>query len=121
MPVTKTSYAYSVIPVILMVWIMSYVEKMVDKVTPRIFKLILNPTLVIIISAPIALIIVGPLGGIIGNVLAAIISFLSAKLGFVIVGILGATFPFIVMTGMHHALTPIGLNAIASGGSDKLK
>lgn len=120
LPVTKTSYAYSVIPVILMVWIMSYVEKMVDKVTPRIFKLILNPTLVIIISAPIALIIVGPLGGIIGNVLAAIISFLSAKLGFVIVGILGATFPFIVMTGMHHALTPIGLNAIASGGSDKL-
>lgn len=120
LPVTKTSYAYSVIPVILMVWIMSYVEKMVDKVTPRIFKLILNPTLVIIIIAPIALIIVGPLGGIIGNVLAAIISFLSAKLGFVIVGILGATFPFIVMTGMHHALTPIGLNAIASGGSDKL-
>lgn len=118
--VTKVSYSYSVIPVILMVWIMSYIEKLVDKVTPRITKLILNPTLVILISAPIALIVVGPLGAIIGNGLAAAISFLSAKLGFVIVGILGATFPFIVMTGMHHALTPIGLNAIASGGSDKL-
>lgn len=118
--VTKVSYSYSVIPVILMVWLMSYIEKLVDKVTPRIAKLILNPTLVILISAPIALIVVGPLGAIIGNGLAAAISFLSAKLGFVIVGILGATFPFIVMTGMHHALTPIGLNAIASGGSDKL-
>lgn len=118
--VTKVSYSYSVIPVILMVWIMSYIEKLVDKVTPRITKLILNPTLVILISAPIALIVVGPLGAIIGNGLAAAISFLSLKLGFVIVGILGATFPFIVMTGMHHALTPIGLNAIASGGSDKL-
>ena len=58
----------------------------------------------------------GPLGGIIGDGLAVAIDFLSAKLGFIIVGILGAAFPFIVMTGMHHALTPIGLNAVATGG-----
>lgn len=120
LPITKFSYAYSVIPVILMVWIMSYIEKLVDKITPRIFKLILNPTLVILISAPIALIVVGPLGGLVGDWLAVTIDLLSAKLGFVIVGILAATFPFIVMTGMHHALTPIGLNAIATGGADKL-
>lgn len=120
LPITKFSYAYSVIPVILMVWIMSYIEKLVDKITPRIFKLILNPTLIMLISAPIALIVVGPLGGLIGYWLAVAINFLSTKLGFVIVGILGATFPFIVMTGMHHALTPIGLNAIATGGADKL-
>lgn len=118
--VSKVSYSYSVIPVILMVWIMSYIEKIVDKITPRIGKLILNPTLVILISAPVALIIIGPLGSIIGDGLAVVISFLSTKLGFVIVGILAATFPFIVMTGMHHALTPIGLNAIATGGADVL-
>ena len=64
--------------------------------------------------------VIGPLGGLIGDWLAVAINFLSTKLGFVIVGILGATFPFIVMTGMHHALTPIGLNAIATGGADKL-
>lgn len=119
-PVTPMTYCYSVIPVILMVWIMSYIEKFVDKITPRIVKLILHPTLVIIISAPIAIISIGPLGGIIGDGLAVAIDLLSAKLGFVIVGILAATFPFIVMTGMHHALTPIGLNAIATGGSDAL-
>ena len=115
-PVTPTTYSYSVIPVILMVWIMSYIVKLVDRITPRIVKLILHPTLVILISAPIAIIAVGPLGGIIGDGLAVAIDFLSAKLGFIIVGILGAAFPFIVMTGMHHALTPIGLNAVATGG-----
>ncbi len=120
LPVTKFFYPYSVIPVILMVWIMSYIEKLVDKITPRMFKLILNPTLIMLISAPIAIIVIGPLGGIIGDGLATTINFLSDKLGFIIVGILSATFPFIVMTGMHHALTPIGLNAIATGGSDKL-
>ena len=115
-PVTPTTYSYSVIPVILMVWIMSYIVKLVDKITPRIVKLILHPTLVILISAPIAIIVVGPLGGIIGDGLAVAIDFLSSKLGFIIVGILSAAFPFIVMTGMHHALTPIGLNAVATGG-----
>lgn len=120
LPITKATYSYSVIPVILMVWITHYIELLVDRITPKMVKLILNPTLVILISAPIALIIVGPLGTIIGNGLAVAINFLSAKLGFIIVGILAATFPFIVMTGMHHALTPIGLNAIATGGTDSL-
>lgn len=120
LPITKATYSYSVIPVILMVWITHYIELLVDRITPKMVKLILNPTLVILISAPIALIIVGPLGTIIGNGLAVAINFLSVKLGFIIVGILAATFPFIVMTGMHHALTPIGLNAIATGGSDTL-
>lgn len=115
-PVTPTTYSYSVIPVILMVWIMSYIVKLVDRITPRIVKLILHPTLVILISAPIAIIAIGPLGGIIGDGLAVAIEFLSTKLGFIIVGILAAAFPFIVMTGMHHALTPIGLNAVATGG-----
>ena len=120
LPITKATYSYSVIPVILMVWITHYIELLVDRITQKMVKLILNPTLVILISAPIALIVVGPLGTIIGNGLAVAINFLSAKLGFIIVGILAATFPFIVMTGMHHALTPIGLNAIATGGTDSL-
>ncbi|MFR8718660.1 MAG: PTS transporter subunit EIIC [Coprococcus comes] len=120
LPITKATYSYSVIPVILMVWITHYIEILVDKITPKMVKLILNPTLVILISAPIALIVVGPIGTIIGNGLAVAINFLSVKLGFIIVGILAATFPFIVMTGMHHALTPIGLNAIATGGADTL-
>lgn len=120
LPVTKVSYSYSVIPIIFMVWIMSYIEKLADAVTPKMLKIIMHPTLVILISAPIALIVVGPLGSIAGDGLAAAINFLSTKLGFVIVGILAAFFPFIVMTGMHHALTPIGLSAIATGGSDAL-
>ncbi len=120
LPVTKASYSYSVIPIILMVWIMSYIEKFVDRITPKMLKIIMHPTLVILISAPIALVAVGPLGNIAGDGLAVVINFLSAKLGFVIVGILAGFFPFIVMTGMHHALTPIGLSAIATGGADTL-
>lgn len=120
LPVTKVSYAYSVIPIILMVWILSYIEKLVDAITPKMLKIIMHPTLVILIAAPIALIVIGPLGGIAGDGLAIAIDFISTKFGFLTVGLLAAFFPFIVMTGMHHALTPIGLSAIATGGSDAL-
>lgn len=115
-PVFKYDYSYSVIPIILMVWLMSYITKFAKKVSPDVIRLILEPTLIIVISVPLALLIVGPIGGMIGNWLAVAIKFLSAHLGFVIVGLLAAAFPYIVMTGMHHALTPIGLNAVATGG-----
>lgn len=119
-PVTGVSYAYSVIPAILMVWIMSYIEKGVDRITPKVLKTLLNPTLVLLISAPIALIIIGPLGSFAGDLLAMAIESLESTFGFVLVGVLAAAMPFIVMTGMHHALTPIFLSTFALKGYDAL-
>ena len=37
-PVTYASYAYSVIPIILAVWSLKYVERLVDKITPVVTK-----------------------------------------------------------------------------------
>lgn len=115
-PIFKYDYTYSVIPIILMVWIMSYITKFVKKITPQVLKIILEPTLIILISAPLALWVVGPIGGWLGVGLGNAVNFLSSKLGFILVGLLAGLFPFIVMTGMHHTLTPIGLNAVATGG-----
>ena len=63
-PVTYASYSYSVIPIILAVWSLKYVEKLVDKITPVVTKNFLKPMLVVLIEAPIALIVLGPLGAI---------------------------------------------------------
>lgn len=119
-PVAPVSYSYSIIPVILIVWLMSYIEKGVDRITPNVLKIILNPTLVLLISAPLALIVIGPLGFYAGDWLASGIKFLEGTLGFVLVPILAAAMPFIVMTGMHHALTPIFLSTFALTGYDSL-
>ena len=56
-PVTYASYSYSVIPIILAVWSLQYVEKLVDKITPVVTKNFLKPMLVVLIEAPIALIV----------------------------------------------------------------
>ncbi|XEO93783.1 PTS transporter subunit EIIC [Latilactobacillus sakei] len=114
------SYAASVIPALLTVWMMSYIEKGVDRITPKSLKIILNPTLVLLISAPLALIVVGPLGNYAGMGLAWIINLLQGQLGFIMVAVLAAAMPFIVMTGMHHALTPIFVASFAATGTESL-
>ncbi|MDK1726669.1 PTS cellobiose transporter subunit IIB [Dellaglioa algida] len=119
-PIQGVSYAASVIPALLTVWLMSYIEKGVDKITPKSLKIILNPTLVLLITAPLALIIVGPLGNYAGLGLAWFIKLLSGQLGFVMVALLAAGMPFIVMTGMHHALTPIFVASFAATGTESL-
>lgn len=119
-PVRGTIYAASVIPALLMVWVMSYIQRFVDRITPKSLKLILNPSLILLISAPLALLAVGPLGSFAGDLLSAFINLLAGKLGFLMVAILAAAMPFIVMTGMHHALTPIFLATFASTGQEAL-
>ena len=115
-PVTYASYSYSVIPIILSVWALSYIEVFVDKITPNITKNFLKPMLVVLITAPIVMVAIGPLGTIFGNVLSSIVYFIHDKLGFISVGLVAAVFPFIVMTGMHHTFTPIKLGMIATTG-----
>ena len=115
-PVTYATYSYSVIPIILAVWSLKYVEKFVDKITPVITKNFLKPMLVVLIEAPIALIILGPLGAICGNVLSEVVYFIHDKLGFIAVGLVAGIYPFVVMAGMHHAFTPIKLGMIATTG-----
>ena len=116
LPVTYASYAYSVIPIILAVWSLKYVEKLADKITPVVTKNFLKPMLVVLIEAPIALIVLGPLGAICGNVLSDIVYAVHDRLGFIAIGIVAGIYPFVVMAGMHHAFTPIKLGVIATTG-----
>lgn len=119
-PIQGVTYAASLIPALLTIWIMSYIEKFVDKVTPQALKIILNPTLVLLITAPLALIVIGPLGNYAGQGLAWVINLLQGRLGFIMVALLAAAMPFIVMTGMHHALTPIFVASFTATGTESL-
>ena len=115
-PVTYASYAYSVIPIILGVWVLSYIERFVDKITPPITKNFLKPMLVVLFASPIIMVVVGPLGSIFGEALSSVIYFIHDKLGFIAIGLVSGIYPFIVMAGMHHAFTPIKLSMIATTG-----
>ncbi|WP_124068391.1 beta-glucoside-specific PTS transporter subunit IIABC [Clostridium sp. E02] len=117
-PVVSTSYASTVIPIILTAWVMSYIEKLVEKITPVFTKNFLKPFLILLISAPVAFIILGPLGGIIGNGVSAVILAIQAKFSIVALIILSVGMPFLIMTGMHWAFVPTTLAALATAAGD---
>lgn len=116
LPVTKATYSSSVIPIILSVWVMSYVEPLADRVSPSIVKTILKPLLIILVMTPLTLLFIGPLGVILGNYTANFVAFINVHVGWLVSGIVGATFPFLIMTGMHYSLGPIAVTAYTTTG-----
>ncbi|MCK3948162.1 PTS transporter subunit EIIC [Streptococcus suis] len=110
-PVTPASYGSSVIPILIMVWLMKYIEAVFNKVTPAVTKSFLQPTLVLLVSGFIALVLVGPLGVILGEGLSQLVEQMHGVAGWLTLAVLGAIMPFIVMTSMHWAFAPIFLAA----------
>lgn len=117
-PIVGVKYTYTVIPAICMTWILSYIEKAVDKVTPAVTKNFLKPMLIMLIAAPIAIIVVGPVGILIGGGISNFVFFVHAKLGFLAVGIMGCIWPLLVITGMHRVFTPTILETISNTGME---
>ncbi|MBV7318701.1 beta-glucoside-specific PTS transporter subunit IIABC [Bacillus halotolerans] len=120
LPVTAATYSSTVIPILLAIWIASYVEKWIDRITHSSLKLIVVPTLTLLIVVPLTLITVGPLGAILGEYLSVGVNYLFAHAGLVAMILLAGTFSLIIMTGMHYALVPIMINNIAQNGHDYL-
>jgi PTS system beta-glucosides-specific IIC component len=118
LPVTLAAYSSSVIPIILAVWLMSFVEPLADKVSPKPVKFFTKPLLTLLITAPITLIVLGPLGIILGNGISQGIAFLDQYASWLVPFIVGTFSPLLVMTGMHYGLIPIGINNIATAGFD---
>lgn len=116
MPVTLVNYGSSVLPIILIVGVLAYVQKFFDKIMPKAVSLILVPLCTILVMIPVALVIVGPLGNILGNYLADGIMWLDSKVSWLVPMVVGAFTPLLVMTGMHYGLFPAVFTQLATQG-----
>ncbi len=104
LPVTLATYTSSVVPIILIVYFQSIVEKFVTKFTPKAIKAFFVPMVVLLITVPVGFVVLGPLGAIFGNYLAAFFTFLTEKVGWLVPMMVGGLCPLLVMTGMHYAV-----------------
>ncbi|MCE0811964.1 PTS cellobiose/arbutin/salicin transporter subunit IIBC [Buttiauxella sp. A2-C1_F] len=118
MSVTAVKYTYTVIPALCMTWILSYIERWVDRITPAVTKNFLKPMLIVLISAPIAIMLIGPLGIWIGTGISSLVYTIHSYLGWLSVAIMGALWPLLVMTGMHRVFTPSIIQTIAETGKE---
>ncbi|VDG18500.1 glucose PTS transporter subunit IIA [Lactiplantibacillus mudanjiangensis] len=121
LPVTLASYGSTVIPIILIIWIASYVDRIADKLSPEAIKFFMQPFLTLLIMVPIAFVFVGPLGFLIGKGLGAIITAIQTNAVWVLPLLFGILAPIFIMTGMHYAVTiPLVLTSISTQGFDML-
>ncbi|WP_145323606.1 beta-glucoside-specific PTS transporter subunit IIABC [Paenibacillus xylanexedens] len=116
--VIAATYSSTVIPIILAIWIASYVEKAVDRVTHASLKLLVVPTVTLLIMVPLTLMTVGPLGTVLGNGLSGGISWLFDNMSIFASILIGGTMSLLIITGMHYALLPIVVGSMTTLGYD---
>ena len=114
LPVTLISYGSSIIPSILAIWLMSYVEPFADKISPKPIKFLSKPLITILIVAPVTFLV--PLGYTVGTGLAAITEFLNQHASWLVPTLMGAFMPLLVMTGMHWSFAPVIMQSYATYG-----
>ena len=118
LPVVCASYSSSVLPMLLMTPVMGWAEDFADKVSPNVLKAFLKPMIFLLICTPVIYVVLGPIGAVLGQLLANGMSALYNAVPWLTVGILSAAMPFIVMTGMHYALIPLMFTNMATLGYD---
>lgn len=118
--VGQVMYPSSVIPILLAVYCLQYVETLGKKIFPEAVRGLFTPPLCIIVMTPFTLVILGPIGTWLGALLGGGYE-LVYGLSPVIAGlIVGTVQPFIGMLGLQWGFFPIAINNVAVYGFDTL-
>ena len=115
--VQQAGYQGTVLPIMLVAFILSHIEKFFHKVLKGTIDFIFTPTLTILITGFLTFILVGPPMFQLGTWLGEGINWLYTVAGPLGGLIFGTFYAFIVMTGMHQAFPPIEMSLWATGGS----
>ncbi|MEY8238146.1 beta-glucoside-specific PTS transporter subunit IIABC [Lachnospiraceae bacterium 66-29] len=119
-PFYLVSYTSTVIPVILVIIVQSFVEKWLNKVIPKAVNLVFVPMFTFLIMGTLALSVLGPVGDYVGEGLALVFDWLSTNASWAPAALIGGLFPVMVMFGIHHAVAPLGSMQMASLGFDSI-
>ena len=119
-PFTLTTYTSTVIPVILVILVQSYIEKYLEKWIPQAVKLVFVPMLTFLIMGPLALAVLGPIGSVLGGYLATFFKFLSTTAAWAPAVLIGGFLPIMVMFGLHNGVAPLGVMQMGELGYDSI-
>jgi len=119
LPLTTVKYTSNIVPALLMVPVMAFIDRYVVKYSPKSVVSIIRPTVLSVVMFPLTLLLLGPIGTWIGSLLANFCVKITS-LGGVSMVILSALHPLLVMVGMHTVITPLIVNEITTFGSSLL-
>lgn len=105
----ETTYTSSVLPPLFLIWILSYVEKFVDKILPDVVKALFTPFICMIVMVPLTILAIGPLSDSLATGIAngynALYNFAPA----VAAAVIGGLWQIVVIFGVHWGVTPMCL------------
>ena len=106
---SETTYTSSVLPPLFLVWILSYVERFVEKKLPDVVKSLFTPLICMLVMVPFTIVLIGPvsdgLATAIANGYNALYSFAPA----VAAAVIGGLWQIVVIFGVHWGVTPMCL------------
>ncbi|MBP1047284.1 PTS beta-glucoside transporter subunit IIBCA [Enterococcus sp. BWM-S5] len=121
MNVAQAGYQGSVLPVLVVAWILATLEKFFHKRIPNAFDFTFTPMLAIIITGFLTFIVVGPVMRIVSDGLTDGLVWLYNTTGAIGLGVFGLFYSPIVITGLHQSFPAIETTLLAdvarTGGS----
>lgn len=112
-----SAYTSSVIPIILAVYVQSYVERFFKKIIPAFLQIICVPLAVFLVMAPVTFIAIGPIGTVLGDLLGKGYNGIYGFSPIIAGAVMGGLWQVFVMFGMHWGFVPIMmLNLSQAGG-----
>ncbi|PDY21551.1 PTS beta-glucoside transporter subunit IIABC [Bacillus cereus] len=119
-PLISINYTGTVIPVILAVYFAAKCERVCNKFVPDLLKFFFVPMLTLLISLPVAFIVIGPLATF-GSTAVSEFVFAVRDFSPLFAGIIvGATWQILVIFGIHWGFIPVYLNNIMTMGYDNV-
>ena len=114
--INLVGYQGHVIPVVIAVWFMSFLEKKLHKIVPEIIDLFVTPLVTVLVTGYLTLTIIGPVFSTIENwVLGAAQTIVTLPFG---IGgfIIGGLYALTVVAGVHHMYNAIEAGMLSSIG-----
>lgn len=119
--VVPVSYATTVFPIFIISFVYAFLDKQLKKIIKQELQMFLVPMICLLVLVPMAILVFGPFGTTIGNLVSGFISMLFDFSNLLAGLVLGATYPFLTILGLHWGFTPITLENLNQFGGDVLE
>lgn len=106
---SQTAYTSTVLPPLLLVWVLSYLERFVEKRLPDAAKPLFTPLICFLIMVPATILLIGPASVIAANAIAAGYNSLVKTVPALAGAIIGGFWQVFVIFGVHWGITPVVL------------
>ena len=119
-PIPQVSYGSSIVPILLGVGFMYWIDKGFKKILPDALVFFFKPLLTMVVVVPVEVIVLGPLGNTVSTYVGVFFVWLMDHFGWLALPVMSVLQPYMVMFGIDKALSPISMELLATLGYNPL-